>query len=194
MTSISNTPTTDTVLLDAARECLLAVGWRRTTMTDVARRAGVSRMTVYRRWPDLAALSADLMTREWADVGARLIGTETPTPTATVIATGVAHAAAEIHSNELFRKIVEVDPELVIPYLFDRRGRSSDALIDSLVTTIEAAQAAGTVRRADPLLLARSILLTAYGFTFSVPTMVDENHDASDYFDQLRLLVEGYLR
>src|SRR5256885_12482488 len=52
-------------LLDAARDCVLAVGLRRTTLTDVARRAGVSRMTIYRRWPDMTALVGDLMTREW---------------------------------------------------------------------------------------------------------------------------------
>ena len=39
----------DDVLLDAARACVLAVGVRRTTFSDVARRAGVSRMTLYRR-------------------------------------------------------------------------------------------------------------------------------------------------
>nr|MDT0664439.1 helix-turn-helix domain-containing protein [Micromonospora sp. DSM 115978] len=43
-------------MLDAAEASLLAVGVRRTTLTDVARRAGVSRMTLYRRWPDLRTL------------------------------------------------------------------------------------------------------------------------------------------
>ena len=32
--------------LDAARACILDVGWKRTTLTEVARRAGVSRMTI----------------------------------------------------------------------------------------------------------------------------------------------------
>ena len=54
--------------LDAAREAILAVGWSRTTLTDIARRAGVSRMTLYRRWPDTQTLLADLMTREWGRV------------------------------------------------------------------------------------------------------------------------------
>src|ERR1700710_2053967 len=54
--------------LDAAREVILAVGWSRTTLTDIARRAGVSRMTLYRRWPDTQTLLADLMTREWGSV------------------------------------------------------------------------------------------------------------------------------
>ena len=51
--------------LDAARACILDVGWRRTTLTEVARRAGVSRMTIYRTWADMPTLLADLMTREW---------------------------------------------------------------------------------------------------------------------------------
>ena len=54
--------------LDAAREAILAVGWSRTTLTDIARRAGVSRMTIYRKWPDTGALLGDLMTREWSDL------------------------------------------------------------------------------------------------------------------------------
>src|ERR687885_463530 len=52
-------------LLDAARACVLAGGGRRTTGTDVARRAGVSRMTLYRRFPDLEGILAALMTREF---------------------------------------------------------------------------------------------------------------------------------
>src|ERR687883_1952036 len=52
-------------VLDAARDCVLVVGVRRTTFSDVARRAGVSRMTLYRRFGDLEALLSALMTREF---------------------------------------------------------------------------------------------------------------------------------
>src|ERR1043166_4932980 len=55
----------DDPVLDAARACVLAVGVRRTTVTDVARRAGVSRMTLYRRFPDLEGVLSALMTREF---------------------------------------------------------------------------------------------------------------------------------
>src|SRR6478672_8582132 len=76
MTSLRHNPdpeqarasTPDDAYLDAAREAILAVGWSRTTLTDIARRAGVSRMTLYRRWPDTQTLLADLMTREWGHV------------------------------------------------------------------------------------------------------------------------------
>ena len=62
--------------LDAARACILDVGWRRTTLTEVARRAGVSRMTIYRSWADMPQLLGDLMTREWATVVAATLATE----------------------------------------------------------------------------------------------------------------------
>src|SRR3954452_1230807 len=62
--------------LDAARECILDVGWRRTTLTEVARRAGGSRMTIYRTWADMPQLLGDLMTREWGNVFAEMIEAE----------------------------------------------------------------------------------------------------------------------
>src|SRR6187200_1002769 len=80
MTSLRHTPQFDEgaeievareprdAYLDAARDCILDVGWRRTTLTEVARRAGVSRMTIYRTWADMPTLLGDLMTREWGGV------------------------------------------------------------------------------------------------------------------------------
>src|SRR6478672_185921 len=62
--------------LDAARACILDVGWRRTTLTEVARRAGVSRMTIYRSWSDMQQLLGDLMTREWSGVVTSIVADE----------------------------------------------------------------------------------------------------------------------
>src|SRR4051812_50224761 len=53
-------------VLDATRAAVLAVGVRRTTLTDVARRAGVSRMTLYRLVPDVTTLVLEGMTRDFA--------------------------------------------------------------------------------------------------------------------------------
>jgi hypothetical protein len=64
----------DDGVLDAARTCVMAVGVRRTTFSDVARRAGVSRMTLYRRFPDLETLLSALMTREFG----RLVDVKQP--------------------------------------------------------------------------------------------------------------------
>lgn len=192
MVAIRNTTIDDDRLLTAARDCLLAVGWRRTTMTDVARRAGVSRMSVYRRWPDMTALIADVMTREWSTVGARL-AEQDPKPDATGIASAIGAVAVQIRRGELFRKIVDVDPELLIPYLLVRRGRTQDTMLESISAGIRLGQATGAVRGGDVTLLSRTVLLMATGFVFSAPTMTDENIDEQDLFDELEVAIRSYL-
>jgi AcrR family transcriptional regulator len=179
----------DDALLDAARASILAVGWRRSTLTDVARRAGVSRMTIYRRWPDMQTLLADLMTREWA--GLVEVGDGSPLER---LARGVASAVAALRGNRLFAKIVQVDPELLLPYLLDRRGRTQDGALTLLEATVAEGQQDGSVRAGDPVLLARSVLLAAYGFALSAPTMTDDRLDEPAFDAELGTLVERYLR
>ena len=55
---------TSRVILDAALAETLEHGIRRTSISDIARRSGVSRQTIYRYWPDAQALFATLVTRE----------------------------------------------------------------------------------------------------------------------------------
>jgi AcrR family transcriptional regulator len=184
----------DDALLDAARAGILAVGWRRTTLTDVARRAGVSRMTIYRRWPDMQTLLADLMTREWAVVveDSALGADASPLQR---VAGGVAATVAGLRGNELFAKILEVDPELLLPYLLDRRGRTQDAILGLVEAVIVEGQADGSVRAGSPRLLARSLMLAAHGFALSAQTMTGpDGPGEADLDAELRTLVERYLR
>ena len=58
-------------ILDAAHDLVLAVGMRRVTMADLAREAGVSRATLYRRFANVDAVVAALVTRELAAIVAR---------------------------------------------------------------------------------------------------------------------------
>ena len=187
MTSIRhNGPGSDDALLDAARACILAVGWKRTTLTDVARRAGVSRMTIYRRWPDMRSLLGDLMTREWSGVVAGRAHQDG-------VAATVAAAVGALRENELFRRIVHVDPELVLPYLLDRRGRTQDSILALLEEAIGAGQRDGSVRAGDPTLMARSVLLAAHGFVLSAETMATDGVTVAALDDELRTLVARHL-
>src|SRR3954454_13163083 len=110
-------------VLDAARACVLAVGVRRTTFSDVARRAGVSRMTLYRRFPDLETVLSALMTREFGRVveEARTAGASAATCRERAVAM-VAGAAERLHSDPLFDRLLDVDPELLLPYVTLRLG------------------------------------------------------------------------
>lgn len=181
--------------LDAARACILDVGWRRTTLTEVARRAGVSRMTIYRTWSDMPRLLGDLMTREWGVVVASTLAREErPADPVEAIAEGLVATVAGLRDNELFVRIVELDPELLLPYLLSRRGRSQEALLGILREQIAAGQRAGAVRAGSADTMARGLLLASHGFVFSAQTMVEDRVGEADLDAELTALVLRSLR
>src|SRR3954466_2538513 len=112
MTSVRHKKIDEGVVLDAARACILAVGVRRTTLTDIARRAGVSRMTLYRRWPDVRTIVADLMTREWLALAAE-VASGASGDTRTRLVDILVLGTRRLREHPLFRKIIEVDPEIL---------------------------------------------------------------------------------
>ncbi|KWX10863.1 TetR family transcriptional regulator, partial [Carbonactinospora thermoautotrophica] len=179
MTAVRNKRLDEDQVLDAARACVLAVGVRRTTLTDVARRAGVSRMSLYRRWPDVRSLVADLMTREWLAI-AEATRVDAGTARQRVVGWLTAGTRA-LRDHPLFRKIVDVDPELLLPYVLDRRGTSQEALLAMIEKALRDGHADGSVRAGDPGLQARAVLLTAQSFVLSGRTVTDAcTEDALD--------------
>ncbi|GAB2774685.1 TetR/AcrR family transcriptional regulator [Nocardioides salsibiostraticola] len=161
--------------LDAARHCILDVGWRRTTLTEVARRAGVSRMTIYRTWPDMPQLLSDLMAREWSGVVEAVVREQDQRSGVDRLVAQVTATVHELRENELFVRIVELDPELILPYLFYRRGRSQNLVLNLTEAAVRAGQDAGEIRPGNPTTLARTLMLTGYGFVFSAQTVLDDD-------------------
>lgn len=122
----------DDALLDAARACVLAVGVRRTTVTDVARRAAVSRMTLYRRFPDVTSLIQALMTREFSAIIGEVDAQAGQLPTARErLVEGAVGGADRLTRNPLFLRIVDVDPELLLPYVTTRLGSFQHAVVSA---------------------------------------------------------------
>jgi AcrR family transcriptional regulator len=196
MASLRHNEDPQTAYLDAARACILDVGWRRTTLTEVARRAGVSRMTIYRAWPDMPSVLGDLMTREWGEVVARAV-TEADaalgkraTAADRIVAEVVATTRA-LRETELFLRIVELDPELLLPYLHTRRGRSQEAIAELTAGRLREGQQDGSVRAGDPVAIARTLLLATHGFVLSAHTMVDDEVSEDDLDGELEHLVRS---
>jgi AcrR family transcriptional regulator len=175
----------DDRLLDAARECVLAVGVRRTTLTDVARRAGVSRMTLYRRYPDLEAVLSALMTREFG----RLIGQPAQGDTTRERAVAmVVHGCRALAADPLFVRLLDVDPELLLPYMTRRLGGVQKIAVAAGAEALAVDD--GSVRRdAPPAVLSAGIELIARGFVLASHGELD-----IDPWAELARAVDGYLR
>ncbi|MDN3355183.1 TetR/AcrR family transcriptional regulator [Actinomadura sp. DC4] len=182
-------------VLDATRDCVLAVGVRRTTLTDVARRAGVSRMTIYRRWPDVQTLVADLMTREWAEVVSRVVPPSDGSSVRPQAVSALVAGVAALRAHPLFHKILEVDPEVLLPYMLERRGTSQDAMLRAFEATLRAGHRDSSVRAGHPARQARAVLLVLQSFAMSGHIMTGDGPalSAAAFDDELRQILERYL-
>ncbi|MEN3280580.1 MAG: hypothetical protein V7607_1720 [Solirubrobacteraceae bacterium] len=167
-----NDPTA-TAILDATRASILDFGIRRTTLSDIARRAGVSRVTVYRRYPDADAVLRALMTREFGElmegVGANVGGRDAR---ARVVARLSASVRA-LRGHPLLRKVLEVEPELLLPYLLRRMGETQRHGLGLMTKDIAEGQKDGSVREGDARTTAQLLLLLAQAVVLSGATVED---------------------
>lgn len=183
----------DEALLDAARECVLAVGVRRTTVTDVARRAGVSRMTLYRRFPDVTTMIQALMTREFSAIVTQVDREAERLPTGRErLVAGAIDGADRLARNPLFLRIVDVDPELLLPYVTTRLGQFQLAVLASLELQLLEGVRDGSIEATDPAIVARSIELSLRGFVLQ--TLAEGAEAAREpELAELRRMLDRYL-
>ncbi|HEY0216333.1 MAG TPA: TetR/AcrR family transcriptional regulator [Cellulomonas sp.] len=126
----------DTAILDAADTLLDADGYAAVTIEAVAVRAGVSRPTIYRRWPSrVAVVMAAVARREDPEVAPG-------TGSLAGDVRAVARAIAEVMSRPAFRTVL---PGLLVDLADDPTARG--ALIGEWVAP-RAASMAEAVRRA----------------------------------------------
>lgn len=204
MTSQRNSPvgvTRDTsasraipdAVLDATRASVLAVGVRRTTLTDVARRAGVSRMTLYRLVPDVTTLILEVMTQEFAALLADAESAAARKRSARGrIVTATVEIARRLPDEPLFRRVLDVDPELLLPYLTDRIGSTQRLAAAHVRRMLADGVADGSVRRADLDVVAMSMVLTVSSFVVSARLLDAVGRAAA--LDELTRLLDGWLR
>jgi len=158
MMSISNAEAVDVGdrILAAAASCVRDFGVERVTVAEIARRAGVSRPTVYRRWPDtrtiLASLLTERVTGAWRAVPARSAGREG-------IVARIVAVASRLRRDDLLLNVLRSAPELAMVYIADRLGASQQILIDLVAEELRKAQDTKTVRPGDPRQLAAMVLL-----------------------------------
>lgn len=178
-------------ILDAAYELLLAIGMRRMTMADIARHAEVSRATLYRRWPNVQAVVAALMTREWTIALVSAFQPDAVDGRARLVE-GVVEVVAKTRVHPLMRKIVELDPEFLTPYLMERRGSSTVAHLALVEEGIRQGQADGSIRDGDPVWLARQIILVSLASAVSGPVMAEKD-EYPKLDEELRVMLTRYL-
>lgn len=192
MMSISNAAPAQTVgdrILDAAASCVLAYGVDRVTLAEIARRAGVSRPTVYRHFPDVRSILASLLTL-------RITRTLDEVPSGGVgrahLVDRVVGIARLLRREPVIMAVLHQDPDLAMVYLSERLGTSQLILLDTVADEIAAAQADGSVRAGDVRKLAAMCLLIAQSTILSAD-LVTPILDADALAVELAHALNGYL-
>ena len=192
MLSISNdtSPDIGDRILDAAASCVLAYGVDRVTLAEIARRAGVSRPTIYRRWPDTRALLAALLT-------ARIVGVLRDVPTRgkgrEALVERIVGVAERLGRDEVVMSVFHSAPELAMVYIAERLRTSQQILIDAVAAELRVAQRDGTVRAGDPRRLAAMCLLITQS-TIQSAQIVEPILDADALAVELAHSLNGYLK
>ncbi|BBX15948.1 TetR family transcriptional regulator [Mycolicibacterium duvalii] len=191
MTSIRNSvATVEERILDAAAACVLAYGVDRVTMTEIARRARVSRPTIYRRWPDIRWVIAELLTVRIAGVldGVPEQGVGRAATVARVVA-----VARHLRNDDVVMSVIHNAPAIAMTYIADRLGTSQQILVDTLAEAIKAGQDEGSIRAGDPRGMAAMCLLITQS-TIQSAQMVGDLLDADALDTELGLALSGYLK
>jgi AcrR family transcriptional regulator len=160
--------TSDDQILDAARATVLDFGVRRTTVSEVARRAGLSRMTVYRRYPGGDELMRALMTREFGGLltSARDEALSAESGRERVVAAAV-RTVQTLMTHPLMLRLLELEPEMLLPYLTERLGRFQQLVREATQALIVEGQQDGSVRAGDPRVLAAACELSGRGLVLA---------------------------
>ncbi len=156
-------------VLDAVVASVEALGVRRTTMAEVARRAGMSRSTLYTHFSDVTEATAAALTRELLALVAEVLAEDGSAPGTgrQQLVTAATRLAATVPDQPLIERILELDGELLVPYLVQRLGSSQRTILDTIADLIRAGQRDGSVRDGDPGVLAFSVFLLVQSFIVS---------------------------
>jgi AcrR family transcriptional regulator len=179
----------DDRILDAASRMLQLSGTRKPAIAELARQAGVSRPTVYRRFADSDAVIRALWDRELARL---LAATPRRGNDRASLVEQAAELADRISSDETLAATFVKDQDLMAHYIVDRLGAGQRALLRVLYDAIARAQEGGTVRRGRPDELAAMTLLIAQS-TIQSRRMIAEFLPPAAWRRELVRALDSYL-
>ena len=160
-------------ILDAALDLAAASGLRHLTMDDVAARAGVGRMTVYRRFGDKQRLLETLAIREARRCLAELDAAGDPDDDIRdQIADGFVASMRIAHEHPLLNRLARVEPAAVLEAAIADGAATFILARSYMAARLRAAQAAGALGDLDVDAAAELLVRLAISFVLIQPSVL----------------------
>ncbi|WP_406689548.1 TetR family transcriptional regulator [Saccharopolyspora sp. ID03-671] len=177
-------------VLDGAYEQFCRTGIRRSTMDDVAKRAGVSRITVYRRFANKDTLVEHVVRREFRRYFDQFLRDIRQAKTlAERLELGFASSLRTIRGNPLIGGLMEVEPDVVVPSMISDGGRTMATVSRFLAGRLRIEQRTGHVAaEVDVDLVAEMMVRMSTSFLLTPSELIDLDDE-----QQLRDIARRFL-
>jgi len=135
-------------VLAATYACVARFGMGKTTVEDVVKESGVSRASIYRLFPGgKDQLLRETVGWEMNHFFGRLAEAVYEAPDfASLLEEGLVFAHRSIQEHEVLRKVLETEPERLLPLITVEQHRVLDFITAFLLPYLEREQRAGRVR------------------------------------------------
>ena len=135
-------------VLAATYACVARFGMGKTTVEDVVKESGVSRASIYRLFPGgKDQLLRETVGWEMNHFFSRLAEAVYDAPDfASLLEEGLVFAHRSIQEHEVLRKVLETEPERLLPLITVEQHRVLDFITAFLLPYLEREQRAGRVR------------------------------------------------
>ncbi|AZA09435.1 TetR/AcrR family transcriptional regulator [Corynebacterium pseudopelargi] len=187
----------DSLLLNAGREAFIKNGIRATSMSAVARAAGVSRPTLYSRYRNIDLLTGDVLRHEYLTV---LEGAFDRVTSPEQFIDQIVYVADSLRSNEFITSVAQSDPDILHHFLFGHLVGTQRRLVDYLKRLIDAVRdqaieqdSESRIREGDPEVLAIFVVMTVQSAILSAPAVASIVPRPDKWCLELHRLVSGYL-
>ncbi|GAA4523228.1 TetR/AcrR family transcriptional regulator [Amycolatopsis samaneae] len=187
---VDDTDETRARILDAAYEQFCRMGIQRSTMEDVARRAAVSRITVYRRFATKDALVEHVVRREFRRYFDQfLVDIERAETVADRVVLGFVSSLRAIRGNPLIGGLIAAEPDLFVSSMTRDGGRTLATVREFVAGQLRREQRAGTVaREVDPDRVAELMVRVSASFLAIPSHLIDLDDD-----DQVAAVARQFL-
>ncbi|TNY36942.1 TetR/AcrR family transcriptional regulator [Thermomonospora catenispora] len=177
-------------VLDAAYEQFCRMGIQRSTMEDVARRAGVSRITVYRRFATKTALVEQVVRREFRKYFDQfLVDIRQAETAADRVVLGFVSSLRAIRNNPLIGGLMETEPDLLVPSMINDGGRTVAVVRQFVADQLRREQRAGNVSEELDVDLVAEMMVRISASFLAIPSRLVDLDDE----EQLAALARRFL-
>lgn len=181
---------TQTRILDAADALIERRGVHGVTIAELARRADLSRPTIYRNWSDADDVVRAALLRRMDGI---LSNFPAHARTRTALVDDVLRFSALFRNDPLYARLLDDEPEAFTRYTLQRVGSSQRMILLWLATAIGASQVDRSVRQGAPEEIAVMLLLIAQSAVLSHGTVAELISEAA-WERELRAAIDGLLR